>query len=89
MKLKSILQILKCPQCRCVASVLEHKRMLNFTERETTLFCKNCHVRLGIIPFLQWNELHRENFEKPAQALREAQRFQPERNRDRRRRRRR
>lgn len=89
MKLKSILQIIKCPQCRCTVPVLEHKRVLNFTEGDTTLVCKNCHVRLGVIPFPQWNDLHRQNFEKPAQAIREAQRSQPSRNGDQRRRRRR
>lgn len=93
MKLKSILQQIKCPHCRCTAGVLEHKRVLNFTEGETSLYCKNCRVRLGTLPFTEWNQLQRENFEKPELAVREAERVRPDRNRsrerDRRRRRRR
>ncbi len=82
MKLKSILQVIKCPDCRSALPVLEHKRVLNFTEGDTTLCCKNCHVKLGIIPFSEWNKLQRENFEKPELAIREAKRAEPNRNRD-------
>ncbi len=89
MKLKSILQSIKCPQCRSSLPVLEHKRILNFTEGDTTLVCKNCHTKLGIIPFAEWNQLQRDKFEKPELAAREAKRAEPNRNRDRDRRRRR
>lgn len=89
MKLKSILQTIKCPHCRCTVPVLEHKRVLNFTEGDTTLVCKNCHIKLGIIPFIEWNKLQREKFEKPELAVREAKRAEPDGNRDRNRRRRR
>lgn len=75
MKLKSILQTIKCSHCRCALPVLEHKRILNFTEGETTLFCKNCHRKIGMIPFIEWNKLQRDKFEKPELAQQEAKRL--------------
>ncbi len=82
MKLKSILQVIKCSHCRCALPVLEHKRMLNFTEGETTLFCKNCHRRMLVIPFIEWNNLQRENFERPQQVQQEAKRLNANANRE-------
>jgi len=77
MKLKSILQVVKCSHCRCAVPLLEHKRMLNFTEGETTLFCKNCHRRIGVILFPEWNRLQREKFEHPELAEQEARKASP------------
>ncbi len=70
MKLKSLQQQLRCPECRRSQSVRETHRMMNFTFGEIVFLCR-CRKKLGEIRFMEWNQLQREAFENPQPAIKE------------------
>ncbi|MBF0491931.1 MAG: hypothetical protein HQM15_04045 [Deltaproteobacteria bacterium] len=64
MKLKSLHQQLRCPECRRSQNVRETQRLMNFTFGDIIFFCR-CRQKLGEIRFSEWNQLQRESLEKP------------------------